>query len=194
MNGEDQAPQPVPPDDLSRLEQETGDLTDTQEQLDEALREKDQFRKMAQRSLADLINYKRRAADEMDQLRRSSTSSLLLRMLSFVDDLERAISMVPEDAVAPGWLEGLLLVHRNVINTLDSEGVSKIEALGRPFEPWELEAVSYQETAEAEDGKVIEVLREGYRHYDKVLRAAQVVVAKRPQQQVQSETTHEEDL
>jgi molecular chaperone GrpE len=138
---------------------------------------------MAQRAQADLVNYRRRAGEEMDELRRTANSHLLLQILSFLDDLDRALALVSDDAVAPGWLEGLRLVRRNMDNILDLEGVSKIEAEGQPFEPWEFEAVQYQETEDVEEGRVIEVVRNGYKHHDKVLRAAQVVVAKRPEPQ-----------
>ena len=164
------------------------------EQLEEALREKDQFRTMAQRAQADLANYKKRVTEEMEELHRAANSRLLLRILSVVDDLERALVMVPEEAVAPGWLEGLQLVLRNINNLLDSEGVSKMEAVGLPFEPRDLEAVQFRETPDAEEGSVIEVVRDGYKHHDKVLRAAQVVVAKKPGPQNQPETAEEEAI
>ena len=163
------------------------------EQLLEAQREKDQFRTMAQRAQADLVNYKNRALAEMEEIRRSTNSQLLLKMLTTVDDLERALSLVPQDAVAPGWLDGLNLVLRNINQTLDSKGVTKIEAQGRDFEPRELEAVQYRETSDAEEGKVIEVIRDGYKYHGKVLRAAQVIVAKEPEgPEVEPEKTEEE--
>ena len=87
---------------------------------------------------------------------------------------------LPEDAVAPGWMEGLSLVQRNMGNVLDSEGVTKINALGEPFEPWGHEAVFYQETPDGEEGIVTDVIRNGYKLYDRVIRAAQVVVSKAP--------------
>ena len=178
-------------EELGRLRLESESLL--REQLEEALREKDQFRAMAQRAQADLVNYRRRAAEEMDELRRAANSHLLLQLLSFLDDLDRALALVPDDAVAPGWMEGLQLVRRNMDNILDLEGVSKIEAEGKPFEPWEFEAVQYQETEDAEEGRVIEVVRNGYMHHDKVLRAAQVVVAKRPEPQTGQEANEQEE-
>jgi len=162
------------------------------EQLEEALREKEQFRALAQRSQADLDNYKKRAAEEMGELRSGANSRLLLKLLSIVDDLKRAVSMIPDDAVAPGWLEGLELVQRNLDHVLETEGVSKVEAVGRRFEPWEFEAVQYQEAPDTEDGTVISVVRDGYKHHDKVLRAAQVIVARAPEPTVEAETTEEE--
>ena len=169
---------------------EDGDsVPDDQIDLEEALREKDQFRRLAQRSQADLLNYRRRAAAEIEEVRRRASADILLKVTGVVDDLERALGMVPEDAVAPGWLEGLNLVMRKMESVLETSGVQKIEALGRPFEPWQLEAVHYAETAEYEPGVVTEVFREGYMLDDMVLRAAQVVVAKEPEPPAQADTS-----
>ncbi len=150
-----------------------------EEQLAEALREKDQFRLMALRAQADLENYRKRAGEEREEARRSANTAILLRVLSVIDDFERAMALVPDDAVAPGWLEGLQLVHKSMSALLESEGVSRIEAVGRQFDPHESEAILYQESTSAADGDVISVIREGYMQRDRVLRPAQVVVAKR---------------
>ena len=193
MDEKDQPPDEPSPEEDRPETPEAVDVALLREQLEEALREKDQFRTMAQRAQADLMNLRRRAAEELGEQRRSANSGLLLKILSLADDLGRALSLVPEDAVAPGWLDGVRLVQRNISNILESEGVSKIEAVGRPFEPWEFEAVQYAETSDADEGQVIQVLREGYKHGDKVLRAAQVVVAKKPETKAAASDTIEEE-
>lgn len=153
-----------------------------------AMAERDQFEAMAKRAQADLINYKRRVINEQQELRRNANSALIMKFLGVVDDFDRAIDMLPNDAA--DWREGLTLVQRNLANILESEGVSKIEADGKPFDPREHEAVHYQETPDAEDGTVINVFRDGYRLHDKVMRASQVIVAKAPTaaQDIQDET------
>ena len=159
--------------------QKPEDINILQEQHTEALRERDQFRSMAQRAMADLANYKKRTIEEMEENSRSYNSQILLKILSILDDLERAMAHIPDDVKTSGWNDGLNLVLRNVNNILNSEGVEKIEAKGQKFEPWDLEAVQYLETEDAEDGMVIKILREGYKHRGRLLRAAQVVVAKK---------------
>ena len=157
------------------------DSSSQQQQLDEALREKGQFRTIAQRAQADLENYKKRVIKEREDLQKSATEDLILKLLAVVDDLDRAVELIPQDAVAPGWYDGLLLVMRNIGNILDSEGVHKVEALGQPFDPWKFEAVQYEESSEIEEGNVVRVLRNGYARHNKILRAAQVIIAKRPE-------------
>ncbi len=187
-----------PPEETGRTGEELQDepqadeMTLVREELEEALREKDQFRTMAQRAQADLVNVKRRAAQEQEEVRRSATSHLILGVLSIVDDLDRAVALVPDDAVAEGWLDGLKLIQRNVQHLLDSVGVNKMEAEGKPFEPREHEAVAYEETADGDEDMVVRVIREGYMLRDRVLRAAQVVVSKAPEPTHDSDDTEEE--
>ena len=152
-----------------------------QQRLEEAERESGQFRTMAQRAQADLVNYKKRAAEEIEATRRQTASGLLLRIVAARDDIQRALDLVPEGEVAEGWAEGLGLVMRNIDSALEAEGVTRTMVLGTPFEPWECEAVHYVETDQAAEGTVVSVFREGFSHRGKVLRAAQVVVAKRPE-------------
>ena len=154
---------------------------DLQARLEEAEREREQFKSMAARAQADLVNYRRRAEEEKEEIQRSAKSALLMKTLSTVDDLDRAIAMMPTDESA-GWAEGIQLVRRNVVNMLDTEGVTKVESLGEPYDPAYAEALLFRETEDGEEGTVVEVFREGYMYKDRVLRAAQVVVAKRPEQ------------
>ena len=160
--------------------------------MEEALREIEQFKAMAQRAQADLVNYRRRVADEQTEIRRNTNSTLLLKFLGVVDDIDRAIELMPENVAGSGWVDGLELIQRNMKSILDSEGVEKIEAKGHRFEPWEHEAVSYQETPDGVDGMVTDVFREGYRLHDRVLRAAQVVVSKAPAELEKTEKSEQE--
>ena len=162
-------------------------------EMEEALREKEQFKVMAQRAQADLVNYRRRVADEQIEIRRNVGSTLLLKFLGVVDDIDRAIELMPEDVAGSGWIDGLELIRRNMKSILDSEGVEKIEAKGQRFEPWEHEAVSYQETPDGEDGMVTDVFRDGYKLHDRVLRAAQVVVSKAPTPKKDETETSEQE-
>lgn len=162
-------------------------------EMEEALREKEQFKAMAQRAQADLENYRRRAVDEQSEIRRNAGKTLLLKFLGVVDDIDRAIELMPADVAGSGWVDGLELIQRNMKSILDSEGVEKIEAKGRRFEPWEHEAVSYQETPDGEDGVVTDVFREGYKLHDRVLRAAQVVVSKAPAPKKDETETSEQE-
>ena len=157
---------------------ETEEQADLKAQMEEALREKEQFRNMAQRAQADLMNYKRRVEEEeKPQLLQSSKVGLILKLLPIIDDYHRAFSYLPPEDVDPGWLEGVQLVLRKLETLLESEGVTRIEALEKDFDPWEHEAVSFEESPYHQAGKVVSVIRDGYRLQDRVLRPAQVTVS-----------------
>ena len=173
--------QPEHSQEPPRDEEPQDDADILRQRLEEAERETGQFRKLAQRAQADLVNYKKRAAEEVEEARRQTAAGLLLRIVATRDDIQRALDLVPEGDASEGWAEGLALVMRNIDGALEAEGVTRTEALGKPFEPWECEAVQYEETDEAAEGAVVRVYREGFSHRGRVLRAAQVVVAKRPE-------------
>ena len=147
------------------------------ETLEEAERERDQFRAMMLRAQADLVNYRRRVEDERETLKRNVTSSLLIDMLELVDDFDRALDYVPDDAVAPQWLEGLLNARRSFNRKLLMQGVSKVESAGQQFDPNVHEAIQSMPTDDHPEGTITSVVREGYMLNDRLLRPAQVVVA-----------------
>lgn len=162
------------------LRQALSEIEPLPDPVEEIERDRDQFKALAQRAQADLVNYRRRVDDERQELQRNANASLLTKFLGVVDDFERAIDMLPGDASSAGWEEGLLLVKRNLESLLESEGVSKIDTEGKLFDPWEHEAVHYVESTDIEDGTIVQVFRDGYRLHDRVLRASQVIVAKAP--------------
>jgi len=134
---------------------------------------------IAQRAQADLVNYRNRASQELEEAQRTIKFGLLTRFLSVADDLSRAIDGVPDNA-DQNWSEGILLVLRNLENIFELEGVKKIEAKGIQFDPYRHEALLYDKTEEADEGEIITVIEEGYSINDRILRPSRVVVAQSP--------------
>ena len=162
----------------AQMDSELDETAQLQAQLEESERERDQFKAMALRYKADLDNYKKRAAQEMEESRDRVASQLLLKLVTVADDFSRAVNHLPEDAVDPSWFEGIQLVQRSMESMLHSEGLSRIEAaIGQPFDVYEHEAVFFEPTDEVEEGAVVRVVRDGYKLRKRVLRAAQVSVA-----------------
>ena len=117
------------------------------------------------RALADYQNLEKRVAQEKEELIKSSNRGLILRLLPALDALLLA-QKHSED-------EGLMLSIKQIFDTLQKEGLEKIETEREAFNPEYMEAV---QVAEGEEGKIIEELRSGYIFNDKVLRPAQVTV------------------
>ena len=135
-----------------------------------------------QRSAADFSNYKRRTDDERSTLTQFSNAVLIGKLLSVLDDFDRALESVPAEAHDP-WIEGVKLVERKLRNVLESEGVAPIDAIGHPFDPNLHEAVAHEETAEVPDNHVIGEVQRGYRLHDRVIRPSLVRVANNPKEQ-----------
>jgi molecular chaperone GrpE len=135
-----------------------------------------------QRSAADFSNYKRRTDEDRAMASRFSTAMLIGKLLAVLDDFDRALESVPADAHDP-WIEGVQLVERKLRGVLESEGVTAIEALGRPFDPNLHEAVAHEQTTEHADNEVIGEVQRGYMLHDRVLRPSLVRVANNSKEQ-----------
>ncbi|HEY7451332.1 MAG TPA: nucleotide exchange factor GrpE [Candidatus Limnocylindria bacterium] len=157
---------------LEQLQEAERALAATREQADENLRN-------WQRTAADFSNYKRRTEEERRAADLFANAVLLARLLAVLDDFDRALDNVPEDA-HESWVEGVQLVERKLRGLLEAEGVTPIEAIGQPFDPNLHEAVVHEETAEAPDNTVIGEVQKGYLLHERVLRPSLVRVANNP--------------
>lgn len=128
-----------------------------------------------QRTQADFINYKKRTEQEKTEMVEFASSTLILNLLSALDDLDRALSSVPPELMESSWTEGIKLIYNKFKATLEAQGLTEIEAKGEPFDPHLHEAVMGQE---GEDGIVIEEIQKGYKFRDRVIRPSMVVVGK----------------
>ena len=121
----------------------------------------------------------RAIAGERDQLfeRLYALEDFLRDLLASMDNLERAIQAARESGDLDNLLAGLELIDRELHQTIERYGVQPIEALGRPFDPFEHEAVEVTPAGDEAPGTVTAVLQRGYRLHDRVLRASRLRVA-----------------
>lgn len=133
-----------------------------------------------QRTAADFANYRRRTEQDRDQMLGLANEALLSKLLSIVDDFDRAIEHMPPELRGVSWVDGIAAIDRKLRLLLDSEGLTPIEAVGQPFDPHQHEAVVQEETTSVPEGTVTSELQRGYRIRDRVLRPAMVAVAKQP--------------
>ena len=141
----------------------------------EALRnENEELIDTLQRLQADFDNYRKRAARDQESLVARAGERIVKELLPVLDDLERALEAVESHEEAE-LEDGVKLVHRQLEQLLEKEGLALVETDGQ-FDPHVHEALLTQ-TSDADEGSVIEVLQKGYRLGDRVLRPARVVVA-----------------
>ena len=153
---------------------------DAKEAADKADAEKAaKFEQQFVRLQADFANYKKRTASEKLQISEVVKMDVLGRILPVIDNFERALK-APTDAVSDdvhSFIEGYEMIYKQLMAVLEKEGVTKIEAVGKPFDPNYHQAVMRVPSDEYDDDIVVEVLQEGYLLGEKTLRPAMVKVA-----------------
>ena len=143
-------------------------------QLAEAQAKTQEFMDALLRERADFTNFRRRSEAEAQQSYRYAAGTTIKKFLAVMDDLERALAHRP---AGDTWADGVELVYRKYQSILDAEGVTRIDAEGKPFDPNLHEAIMQEPSTEHESGTVIAVLQQGYMHGERVLRPAMVKVA-----------------
>ncbi|HEX8939123.1 MAG TPA: nucleotide exchange factor GrpE [Candidatus Limnocylindrales bacterium] len=146
-------------------------------ELREATARTEEYLGALQRERAEFQNYKRRASEDRERDLGLASESLLRKVLALADDFDRALEAMPAELADQGWIEGIVAIDRKLRQTLESEGLAPIEAVGRPFDPREHEAVANVPGTGRPDGEVVAELRRGYRLRERVLRPAMVAVA-----------------
>jgi molecular chaperone GrpE len=119
---------------------------------------------------AEFDNYRKRMMREQTEIASRAGARLVERLLPVLDNFERALAHTEDD--------GMVLVQKELMSVLESEGLRAIEALGAPFDPNLHEAVESHEEEGVTEPTVVKVYRTGYELKGKVLRAAMVVVAR----------------
>jgi molecular chaperone GrpE len=156
------------------------DVETLQRELAELSQKADEYLRLAQRSQADFINYRRRVDEERTQQAQNAHISFILRLLPILDDFERALANAAPGDLESNWGKGVLLVERNLRALLASDDVQRLAAEGAEFDPREHEALGRQPSSDVAEGHVLHVVRPGYRKGDRVIRPAQVIVAAPP--------------
>jgi molecular chaperone GrpE len=128
------------------------------------------------RALADLDNYRKRAARETERRVADARDAVLRDWLDAVDSVERALRMEPEPSHP--LAAGLRAVLEQMEAILARHGIERIGAPGERFDPERHDAVGARETGEAPEGTVLDVARSGFAAGDRVLRPAEVIVAR----------------
>ena len=169
---------PNPAADASANSQETATLKPT-DALADAQRQRDDYLEQLQRSRAEFANFQKRTKAQTEADRVYAVGSLARDLLDGLDNLERATEALRASASA-GIAEGLTMVHKQLLATLAKHGVEPIEALGRPFDPNQHEALVQQPDADHPEGTVVNELAKGFRIQDRVLRPTKVAVSIKP--------------
>jgi molecular chaperone GrpE len=139
-------------------------------------RERDDLYDRLLRMSAEFDNYRKRTDRERRELSESAAVDLIREILPVLDDFERALS-TRSDA-ADSYRKGVELIHKRTLDLLRKRGVEPFETIGQDFDPMWHEAVASEPANGHRDGEITAEMSRGYRIGQRLLRPAQVKVAR----------------
>ncbi|MBM7701466.1 nucleotide exchange factor GrpE [Metabacillus iocasae] len=165
---------------VENVEQENDTVEETvenplQQQVDELKQQLEEQENRYLRLQADFDNFRRRVRLDAEAAEKYRAQSLVTDILPALDNFERALQVEANDQTK-AVLQGMEMVHRQLVEALQKEGVEAIEAVGKTFDPYEHQAVMQVEEDSHEPNTVIEEFQKGYRLKDKVIRPSMVKV------------------
>jgi molecular chaperone GrpE len=162
-------------ENVAALQSGTSDATTTREDLEDRLLG----------ALAEQANIHERASREIDRAAKFASSQFAGDLLDTVDNLRLAVASIPEAASAdPGikpLIAGIVATERALMSALAKHGIVPINALDQPFDPVFHEAIHLVVDKDRPSETVIEVIKPGYMHHDRLLRPAAVRVTTAPE-------------
>ncbi|MBK7381218.1 MAG: nucleotide exchange factor GrpE [Ignavibacteriales bacterium] len=163
----------IPPE-----EKKTADtLNELNVKISQLENEKDELKDSLLRKVAEFENYKRRSENEQLNLIKYAAESFIQKILTVVDDLERTLVHLEESENSKSIAEGIKLVYEKFTRILKEQGVTPIEAIGKPFNVDFHEAILQRKDSSVEPHTVLDEIQKGYLYKDRVIRHAQVIVS-----------------
>jgi len=156
-------PQPAeaaPADEVARLKAELEDVKDR-----------------ALRGWAELENYRKRSARQMEEERRYAALPLLRDLLPVLDNMKRAVEASEKNHDLAGLREGVKMIVQQFETVLARHHCTPIAALHQPFDPNVHDAILRQPSSDFPPNTVIQEVRQGFRLHDRVVRPTQVIVS-----------------
>ena len=180
ISGEPETPGDSNSNDINSAHEETNEAISPSKDVEVLEKETEELKELLHRVQADFINFKRRADDERTEYQKYSSSRLILKILPILDDFDLAMDHATKQQADAPWLEGVMMIQKKFKGILDSENVSLIETDNREFDPFEHEAMAYEESENHKEGTILSVIRSGYKIHGKVIRPALVTLSKEP--------------
>ncbi|MFL2665079.1 MAG: nucleotide exchange factor GrpE [Dehalococcoidia bacterium] len=144
-------------------------------QIKSLLDEVSNYKSLAQRSQADLVNFRKRVEVEQLEIRKRAKEQIILKFLEIIDQLEVALN---NKTIDQSWINGIDAIYKNFENILLSEGFEKFDSKGEIFDPRKHEALLSTVNNSLDVNTVINQIRSGYIRGENVVRPAQVEISK----------------
>lgn len=171
---------------------ETEMIEQLQEELETEKAQAEDYLKRLKYLQADFDNFQKRTKKQMERIQKVGIRRFLSKLLTIVDDLERAVATaqnINEEENNSTFYDGVKMILDQFNKILKEEGVKKIDALGKRVNPLYHEVVCRFDSSDHPNNTIIEEYRKGYLLDNEVIRPATVAVSKIPQK----EETNEDD-
>lgn len=129
------------------------------------------------RQMAEFDNFRKRTEKEKQQMYGIGAADVIEKLLPVVDNFERGLAAMTEEEKSTSFAQGVELVYKQLMTTLEGLGVTAIEAVGVEFNPDFHNAVMHEENEEAGENTITEEFQKGYMYRDSVVRHSMVKVA-----------------
>ena len=136
------------------------------------------------RTIAEFDNSRKRAEREKEESLKYALESFVKELIPTIDSIERAIQSTTESQDFVALAEGVEMIYKGILSTLEKRGVTPIEAVNEPFDPMQHEAIMHVESEEVPENNVIEEWQKGYMLHNRVIRPSMVSVSKGKSEQV----------
>lgn len=136
------------------------------------------------RTIAEFDNSRKRAEREKEESLKYALESFIKELIPTIDSIERAIQATKESQDFAALAEGVEMIYKGILSTLEKRDVTPIEAVNEPFDPTQHEAVMHVESEDVPENRVIEEWQKGYMLNNRVIRPSMVSVSKGKGEQV----------
>jgi molecular chaperone GrpE len=132
------------------------------------------YLEIAQRIQAEFDNYRKRSAEVVRIAREDGIIDSTMKFLPALDAIQKAKTMIKDNAA----LEGVILIEKEIKNSLKNLDIEEIESVGKHFDPKYHNVIAVKYGNSLEDGIIVDVYQAGYKIKDRIIRYAQVIVNK----------------
>lgn len=129
------------------------------------------------RQMAEFDNYRKRTEKEKSAMYEVGARDIIEKILPVLDNFERGLAAVPEDVKESSFAEGVTMIYKQFVKTLEDAGVEAIEAKGKTFDPNLHNAVMHIEDEAYGENEISQELQKGYKYRGTVVRHSMVQVA-----------------
>ncbi len=150
-------------------------------QLEKESAQATEYMKRWQYAEAEIANIKRRTQQEREELQKYGTAPLAAALCEVMDNFERAEMTIPRSLNTLTWINGVILIHRQLDYLLKQHGLEAIDTTGKVFDPARHDALAEEHHATVAAGSIIATVQSGYTLHGRVLRPALVRVSKGPE-------------